>query len=177
MLCDECHKNLATIHLIKVVNEHTTKLNLCDNCAQKLAAESALNFFFTFPKLLAGVFDAENPEGLAQVLKEGLQEEEDLLTCGVCGVSFADVKENGRLGCENCYKVFGAKLAPVFKKVHAGFEHMGKLPSQLGEETRLKFKIRALSNRIRDCVEKENYEEAAKLRDEIKEIEKLLVKS
>lgn len=174
MLCDECHKNLATIHLIKVVNEESMRLNLCESCAQKLAAESALNFFFTFPKLLASIFDAESPEGLVQVLKEGLREEEDLLTCGICGISFAEVKENGRLGCEDCYQTFSPKLTSIFKKVQEGFEHTGKIPKQLGEEARLKFKIRALGNRLKDCVEKENYEEAAKLRDEIRRLESLL---
>ncbi|MDI6891435.1 MAG: UvrB/UvrC motif-containing protein [Actinomycetota bacterium] len=177
MLCDECHKDLATVHLTKIMDDETTELHLCEECTRRLAGESSLNFFFTFPKLLADVLDLEDPQSFAKLFKESLFEGESTLSCSTCGTTFSDIRESGKLGCGECYEVFRARLIPILEKIHGSCQYAGKVPRRAEGQMKTRLEIRTLRRRLEELVKREEYEKAAEIRDRIKDLEGKLAAS
>jgi protein arginine kinase activator len=82
----------------------------------------------------------------------------------------------GRLGCADCYTAFREKLAPLIEKVHGASQHVGKIPSEKRGALSLRSELLRYRSQLRKAIEVENYEEAARLRDLIREVEKTMVK-
>ena len=91
--------------------------------------------------------------------------------CRVCGFSQADFKKTGRLGCSECYVTFSDGLNSLLKAMHKGTEHVGKLPQRAQRVMALSHRMRALNDNLQKAVADENYETAASLRDQIKQLE------
>jgi protein arginine kinase activator len=171
MLCDECGKNKATVHLTEIINEQITKLNLCEVCAKEKGSD--VEQHFGIADLLAALSDVEaapqTAPGVAAVRSK----------CSHCGLTYEDFKKIGRLGCADCYTEFKASLAPLLKRIHGAVQHLGKSPTpDLLKEQKVHSKIQEELRQIRDqfqkAVKNEEFEEAATLRDKIKFIEKKL---
>jgi protein arginine kinase activator len=151
--CDLCDKP-ATVHLTQIVNNQIHKLDLCESCA---AAK--------------GVTD---PSGfsLADLLVKGGEPTETLETGGIvcehCGFTQKDFKRLGRLGCPSCYDRFMPLLEPVLANMHKGVSHLGKVPAKALQRRSLQDRISGLESKLQEAVAAENYEEAARFRDEIK---------
>ena len=97
--------------------------------------------------------------------------------CSVCGFTQADFKKTGRLGCSACYATFAEGLATLLKAMHKGTEHIGKLPQRAHRAMELNDRMRTLAENLRKAVAEENYETAASLRDQIKQLEHELATS
>ena len=95
----------------------------------------------------------------------------DELTCEACGFTQSGFKKNGRLGCSECYNVFGGGLDSLVKAVHKGTLHVGKVPTRYRVTKQFTDQITELKHRLKIAITDENFEEAAKLRDEIKSAE------
>ncbi len=166
MLCDICKKNEATIHIQEIVGGQKKSVHLCSECAAARNEAGGMDFG---PFNLAGLLykltgEKSDPEDSAQ----------PGAVCNVCLWSEKQLKETGRLGCGNCYKVFAPMLADVLKNMHNGSVHIGKQPSGNGNELAgLHSKLAKLQKELRETVEVEDYERAAELRDEINELKKL----
>lgn len=161
MLCDECLKNPASVHMTTFVNGQVKTVHLCAQCAAKRKAPVVISGF-SFNDLLSAFYQT----GEAQ---DGI--------CERCGTTMSSFQKTGRLGCANCYKAFEASLLPVLKGVHMSTQHTGKRPGDkvavdLGREASSAEKKEQLKKALRMAVSTENFEEAAKLRDEIARIEK-----
>ena len=102
----------------------------------------------------------------------GLPQERRLLRCPSCGLSYEDFKKKGRLGCGKCYETFRRSLLPLLKKIHSATTHVGKTPASLEKRASSQLKTEELYQRLRRTIQLEEYEEAAKLRDQIKELER-----
>ena len=89
----------------------------------------------------------------------------------LCGFSQADFKKTGRLGCSECYETFAEGLGSLLKAMHKGTEHVGKLPERAQRTMALNQRMRALTENLQKAVADENYESAASLRDQIKQLE------
>jgi protein arginine kinase activator len=94
------------------------------------------------------------------------------LRCGFCGLAFKDFRESGRLGCPHCYSTFETPLRALLRRIHGGTQHMGKVylppdPSASEMEKRLE----TLRRKLQRAVETEDFERAARLRDEIRTLE------
>jgi protein arginine kinase activator len=177
MTCDICGKNPATVHLTEIIDDQMNELHLCEECAHKKSA--AMEQQFGLSDLLAGLagFEKQKDE------KEGL-----VLKCPSCGMTFKDFKKIGRLGCGECYTAFRSFLGPLLKRIHGSNMHCGKAPhSRIAKLTRKKMDaketrapapagkpegVQELRIRLQKAVETENYEEAARLRDQIKDMER-----
>jgi protein arginine kinase activator len=174
MTCDICGKNPATVHLTEIIDDQMNELHLCEECAHKKSAQMEQQFGLS--DLLAGLagFEKQKDE------KEGL-----VLKCPNCGMTFKDFKKIGRLGCGECYAAFRSFLGPLLKRIHGSNLHCGKTPgSRIAKLTRRKAEVREtraparidsvqeLRIRLQKAVEAEAYEEAARLRDQIKELER-----
>jgi protein arginine kinase activator len=164
MLCDVCKCNDATVFLTQIQDGKMQKVNLCDACSKEKGVEDPKSF--ALADLLLGIGASEEIEKTALTQK-----------CPVCGFSQADFKKTGRLGCAACYATFAEGLHTLLKAMHKGTEHIGKLPHRAHRSIQLHHRMRALNENLQKAVSEENYETAASLRDQIKQLESELSNS
>jgi len=160
MLCMLCQKKEAKVHLTDVKEGKMKKVDLCEDCAKAKGVDDPTGF--ALADLLMGL-GASEELATAQV---GAEE----LACPNCGFTQADFKKAGRLGCPACYETFSAGLANVLKTMHKGTRHVGKVPRglQLGRD--FQERLKNLQRSLEEAIAVENYEEAARLRDAIKQL-------
>lgn len=159
MLCDICHKNIATVHLTEIVNDKVAEMHICQACA-KTKPEG----FTQQPNIsdfLGGLVNADK-----------VKKEEQAPKCPACGFNYNDFKKNGRLGCGQCYVTFRKQLLPLFKKIHGATRHTGKIPLDVKQSVSSEEKIKELNKQLERAIQLEEYEDAAKIRDKIKELPK-----
>ncbi|HHU51060.1 MAG TPA: hypothetical protein GXZ36_04525 [Firmicutes bacterium] len=173
MWCERCSERPATVHVTKIVNEQKTEMHLCEVCAQETGGDLGFLFEqnFSFPNLLAGLLNSESlfPSGVlsGSPLQQGVK-------CSSCGLTFSDFRQVGQLGCSECYRGFGPSLDPLLKRIHGSTVHVGKVPRRTGGKVRVRKEIEELRKKLQQAISKEAYEEAARIRDEIKAKEKEL---
>ena len=161
MLCDICGKNPATVHLTEIIDEQMNELHLCEECARQKSTQMEQQFGLS--DLLAG---------LAEFGKTAKDTESLSVKCANCGLTYTDFKKIGRLGCGECYNAFRRYLGPLLKKIHGSSQHVGKSPLRVTKVLKKKIDLQDLRNRLTKAIEMEAFEEAAKIRDQIKEFEK-----
>lgn len=162
MLCDVCKKNPATVHLTEIIDEQINELHLCEDCARHKSA--AMEQQFGLSDLLAGMADFEKPNK---------DEEKVAVKCPNCNLTYADFKKIGRLGCGECYNAFRKYLAPLLKRIHGSNQHVGKTPLKaktISKPGKKKTDLEELKAQLQKAIQKEDFEEAARLRDQIKKI-------
>ena len=91
--------------------------------------------------------------------------------CDRCGTSFEEIMETGRLGCAHCYETFEHELARSIEKIHGKSKHIGKIPHSASGAIRRKNRLTELKVELNRAVAEQNFERAAELRDQIKELE------
>lgn len=165
MLCDICGKKQATVHVTEIINNQITEMHLCENCAREKSIQMEQEFGVS--DLLAGIADLGTKLG---------EKEELRLKCDNCGMSYEDFKKIGRLGCGECYTTFRRNLVPLLKRIHGSTQHLGKVPLKIVKEAKRKSEIDILREKLQEAIQKEEFEEAAELRDKIRELEKKIQK-
>ncbi len=170
MLCDECGKNKATVHLTEIVNEQITKLNLCESCAKEKGSDVEQHFGIS--DLLTALSDVETPPQTTVAGASSVKSK-----CPHCGLTYEDFKKIGRLGCSECYTVFKASLAPLLKRIHGSNQHLGKVPNPVVVKeqkvlSKIHEELEVAKAELQKSIKKEEFEEAAALRDKIKFLEK-----
>lgn len=160
MICDVCKKNQATSHVRSVVNGELTEMWLCSNCAK----EMGYNSFF-------GDMASDFSSFLGSFLGDGLPSRTSATRCTKCGSSFAEIARSGKVGCPQCYTEFYNELLPSIRKIHGNTEHTGKTASMAGPKAQIAGKLEKTKEELAKAVKAQNFELAAKLRDEIKELE------
>ena len=161
MICNICGTKEATIHLTEIVNGQMAEVHICETCAEEKGTE--FKTYFNFGDLLAGV------PGLDEVLEPSGKKSN--LVCKDCGMTFEEFGKSGRLGCAGCYRAFQKPLVAVIKQVQRADYHVGKKPSRITKDVRSVHDLRQIQERLRKCIQMEKFEEAARLRDEIKQVE------
>jgi protein arginine kinase activator len=161
MLCNICGKNSATVHLTEIIDDSMNELHLCEECARAKSAQMEQQFGLN--DLLAGLVEFEKPAQDKEVIS---------LKCPNCGFTYADFKKIGRFGCSECYTTFRKYLGPLLKKIHGSLLHFGKCPVKLTKTPKDKADLSVLRSSLQKAIENEAFEEAAKLRDQIKGLEK-----
>lgn len=162
-LCGECRKVPAVVHLTQIVDDVASVLHLCEECAAShgvgQASVPAPGPLADFLSKVKGVED------------DGVTGVEDR-TCSFCGLSFAGFRQFGRLGCPHCYATFDVYMKRLLKRIHGGVEHVGKvyLPPDPTVSERKK-RLEGLRRKLRYAIQTEDFERAAKLRDQIRSLE------
>ena len=160
-LCQRCNKAPATVHLTDILppNGEKRERHLCERCSRE-----------------EGVMVQKN-ESISSILEgfikqsSGMKDMADV-TCPTCGITFREFRSQGLLGCPQDYEVFEKNLSPLIERAHeGGTHHVGKVPARLGGEPSRRVKLARLRKSMREAVEQEDYELAAKLRDEISELD------
>ena len=152
MLCQNCNEKEATMHMKRIVNGNAAELHLCADCAR------SLGYGETFPVFglgdLLGEFFHKGELGAASAVK-----------CPACGKSFEEIAADGKMGCAECYNTFYDKLMPSLRRIHGKSTHVGKIPQQSAEPDGAR--VKELKEQLAAAVEEQNFELAARLRDEI----------
>jgi|GEM_PF-35817 protein arginine kinase activator len=171
MDCDLCGDNEATNHIRVVIDGDTKSLNLCSHCANK----KKIN-----PNMFEGVALAELLYNFADMTKEAPTEQPAIvpqISCPTCELTSTEFQKSGLLGCADCYEVFKPFLLEALPSLHKGVNHVGKMIELPDDGSVPAFAVEAPVNRVKDlqaalrrAVSNENYEEAAALRDEIKNL-------
>lgn len=153
--CSHC-SNPATVHLTQIVNNKIIKVDLCESCAQAKGVTDSEGFS------LADLLHKTSPPS------EGVAEPQ--LECSDCGLTTADFRKTGRLGCASCYSIFTPLVRPVLEDMHAGTHHKGKIPEVALARQTSAAELQGLEDALQRAITEEAYEEAAKYRDQIKAI-------
>lgn len=161
--CTSCKKSIATIHILDLKEGSVVEQkHLCATCADqsgmvqqkmpplKLDSTEMLDLIGS----VKGESDPEEPGGAA---------------CPACGLSIAEFKVRGRMGCSHCYEVFRNSLIPVLERVHDSTCHRGRHPGQGASPPPPASAVSGLRQKLARAIEQENYEEAASLRDQIRD--------
>lgn len=169
MQCQECGKRPASLHFTKIVNGEKTEFHICEACArEKGEIIPGTTGGFSIHNLLSGLLDF-NPGLKGQ--NTGSKPAENL-RCEECGLTYSQFSKIGRFGCSSCYKYFNDRLDPLFKRVHGNTVHVGKIPKRVGGHIEVKRKLDDLRRELQYRILQEEFEEAASLRDQIRELEK-----
>ncbi|MCM8813789.1 MAG: UvrB/UvrC motif-containing protein [Candidatus Omnitrophica bacterium] len=166
MVCQVCGKKSATIHLTEIVNDQMTELHVCEGCAKEKGI-AGLGQPFGLQDLLSGLVDFGAPLAGA-----GGKQAKSVVQCSNCKMSYEDFRKAGRFGCSQCYEVFKESLEPLLKKIHGATQHQGKAPTHGDESVKMKKELQDLQLKLQRAVQNEEFEEAAKLRDKIRTLEK-----
>lgn len=156
MLCSACQKKEATVFLTEIVGDKVQKLDLCEACSKEKGANDPGSF--ALADLLLGL-------GASKEIQQPGGED---LKCPNCGFTQADFKKSGRLGCSECYRTFAEGLSSLLKTMHRGTRHTGKAPQALMQARAMADKLKSLNKSLEKAVAEEDFERAAKLRDEIR---------
>ncbi len=159
MLCDACKLKEATVHLTQIINNKMQTVDLCEACSKSKGVEDPTGF--SLASLLLG---------LGSSLESDTTPATSEVKCARCGFSLEDFKKAGRLGCPECYRTFAEPLAGLLKSMHKGTKHLGKVPRSAQRPHDYTERLRALQNQLDLAIKAEDFEKAALLRDEIKQV-------
>lgn len=168
MMCQECNKRPATLHFTKIINGEKTEFHICESCArEKGEMIPGAGGGFSIHSLLSGLLDLD-PTGNAKTAGNSMEGQR----CEECGMTYSQFSKVGRFGCSSCYKYFDERLDPLLKRVHGNTVHLGKVPKRIAGHIHVKRQIDELKRELQYRIVQEEFETAAQLRDQIRELEK-----
>jgi len=149
------------VQLFKTENGQIHKLFLCELCAKQTHEVSFIVHPAIVPEFLQALFGF-NPASIEQPSE---------LSCPKCGITFSRITQAGKLGCSTCYETFETQLEPLLRRVHGGGQNVGKVPARRGIAIKCLMEERKLKEKLQVLIQQEAFEEAAVLRDQIRQIE------
>lgn len=155
MLCEECNQNPASVVITVMSGNGTTTRHLCKSCMEKMESSFAKGELSSFLSSILSLLSHE-------------PKQEESLTCDQCGLTYSEFLRSGKLGCTHCYTAFAEQLKPMLLRVHGRNQHAGRVPENRKHERELEQCISQLKSRMDDAVAREDFEQAATLRDEIR---------
>lgn len=162
MLCQNCQKRVANVHFTQLIGNKKVEMYLCEQCAREKGHMTFMSPV-SINDFLAGFINLDTVPHLTS--------EPRRTTCEVCGASYEEFQSSGKIGCGNCYEIFGDKLDPILRRLHGNVEHSGKVPAKLSAGLKASKEIEKLRILLNKAVQNEEYEKAAEIRDRIKAIE------
>lgn len=161
MKCEKCKQHDATVHMTTIHNGHKQEHHLCETCAGKNE----------YGSMMWNQFNLWDNEFFKSLMTSNEYRADNNLTCTGCGMHYSDFGRSGKLGCPMCYRSFYAKLLPIIKRWQGASRHVGKVPLQGTNEIENLHRLQRLRQDLHKAVSAEEYEVAAQLRDEIKQLE------
>ena len=159
----------------EIVNGSVTERHLCSHCAQENGISALFDADSAIGRLLSGFLGRSISAG------ESGSGNEDEIACSCCGMTYGEFIKEGKFGCSECYETFGLLVQDNIKKLQGSDSHVGKHPKQFTGMRPASFlkkeevlsageELKILAERQREAVLEEDYEEAAALRDRIREL-------
>ncbi len=178
MMCQNCGKNEVTFKFTQVINGVKKEMNLCDKCARELGLKD-MNFSMpiSFSSFLGDFFNDYTDNLLPSFM--GTQ----TVQCKNCGTTFDDFINSGEFGCSDCYDLFEDRISPILKNLQGANRHVGRGYKELADKAdkekvnkkevnKEETKLEKLQKDLQKAIKDERYEDAAKIRDEIKKLDK-----
>jgi protein arginine kinase activator len=170
MLCQKCGQKFANIHIKRRVDNKEIELHLCEECAKEM------NSIVFIKKNNDNMGDFAIPINiLTSLFNKGVEyspQPKNIRKCKFCGMTYDMFTKNGKCGCASCYKEFEDVLENALNRIHGSDYHKGKIPKNVDLSVKTKRRIENLKDELAKMIKDEKYEEAAKIRDNIKELEK-----
>ena len=160
MKCDVCKEGEASVHLTQIISGTMHKIDLCEACAKAKGVSDPTGFSMT--DHLLGLGHAETGAATPSAAE---------LRCPGCGMTQSDFKKSGRLGCSRCYTTFAEGLQALLRSMHKGEQHVGKSPTHHARDLAATEQLKALRHDLEQAIAAENFEGAARLRDQIRKLE------
>lgn len=162
MKCQNCAAADATVHIKEVKNDQVRELHLCETCAREkgfhsMVDQGKVSLANQFIWMAEHLYPDAAGAGAVQ--------------CARCGLRYSEFLQIGRLGCPNCYRDFGRQLKQILRRAHGSVRHTGKIPGRSGESSECRAHLQTLREDLERAVEREEYEQAARIRDQIRELE------
>ena len=180
MLCENCGKREANVRYSENINGVKKEMHLCEECSRKLGIAQDMDFkipALDFSNFFGSFLEDFNTPDFMPLLNEVKQ-----LKCDSCGSTFEDIIDTGRYGCPNCYDVFEDRMDPILKKLQGANRHVGRLGKISNNNLKFQDKeekkeektnpVDKLQEDLKKAIKEERYEDAAKIRDEIKKLSK-----
>jgi protein arginine kinase activator len=175
MKCQVCNKNVASVHVTEIPREHheaarrgqrasaPAEKHICELCAQELKV----------PQMHVPLIAQKQVVDIWKLLHQSAKKARDAggLACPECGMTLAEFRSKGRLGCPKDYEVFREHLMPLLERIHNAREHRGRLPHTSESDRERRQHLTDLRAKLEAAIKDEAYESAAELRDQIQELE------
>jgi len=161
MICQSCQQAVATVHLTEIEQGKKREVHLCDACAHKKGMVSPFGLGSLIPDL-AGAEEQATPADPTRG--------EDA-RCPKCGITYREFRSEGRLGCGHDYDGFREGLVPLLERIHGATQHVGKVPARMGKSMDRERDLIDMRRKLQEAIQTEQYELAAQLRDQIREVE------
>ena len=158
MLCENCNEKPATVHITELLDGEKREAHLCEACAhEKNVALSAS--VPSINEILSSLMEAHAEKNVPELISAA---------CPNCGITYADFKRIGRLGCARDYAIFKKGLLPFLERIQGAAVHKGKSPRKASHDTVQTAELLRLRRELNTAIANEKYEEAARLRDRIR---------
>jgi protein arginine kinase activator len=165
--CTACHKAIASVFMMDLSEGSVVgQQHLCPACAESLGVVQPKTHLKLSAEILEDLLGLKGKTAQGKGKRDG--------GCPGCGMTPAEFKVKGRLGCPRCYEAFRQDLVPLLQRVHEASSHRGRLPGRApAAEPPPHNRMAELRRKLEDAIRGERYEEAARLRDELRQIEKV----
>ena len=164
MKCESCGKTEAVVQYTEIKSNEMSSVHLCQECAAEKGIEATpVPPSFALANLVAQIGQEPTTEGIEL---EG--------SCPFCGLSLADFRETGRFGCPHCYEAFETGVRSLLRRIHGSTQHTGKvyLPADPTRSERQR-RVTDLRKKLERAVQTEDFERAARIRDELRALERV----
>lgn len=175
MKCDNCGNDNANIRYYRNINGVKQEMNLCEACGKKLGiTDIGFNMPMDFSSFLSGFFEESEDDTLLSLMDNNQEKR-----CKGCNLTFEDIINTGKFGCPECYSTFENQIDSLMNKLHGSNRHIGRIGkvekiqvnNEKDNKSKENDKLMQLKEKLKNLVKEEKYEEAAKIRDEIKKME------
>lgn len=172
MLCEKCKKRTATVFYNENINGKTRSYSLCGECASKLREKGDLQDITSMIGSFADPFSELHDDlfggffGIPTQINAPTEKK-----CPTCGCGYSEIAKSGKVGCPECYKVFSDELSGMIRSVHGTTTHTGNVPARHRAKQERAEQLKQLKKSMQDAIAQEDFERAATLRDEIKQLE------
>lgn len=162
VMCKECGIRPSKIHYTEIVNNQMVTKDLCLECAESKGIDVHKTGSYGLGDLVAGLIDTSARSESEKIGK---------VKCPSCGFEYSDFKKTGRFGCAECYTAFETQLIPLLRQIHGSTQHEGKSPTTLAPKAIIRKELMDLKEDLSNAIQDERYEDAAEIRDKIRQLE------
>ncbi len=169
MICDECQTREATCQVTVLVGGEKLTRHLCEECLERMRGNLKRGLLESrITDLFSSILSTLTMGVATEMAKQNEPAEEK--TCEACGLTLTAFRKSGRLGCPACYKAFREELEPMLKQIHGRTQHAGRRPLESEEEQKARSLREELSRQMEEAVRTEDFETAARIRDQLREM-------
>jgi protein arginine kinase activator len=163
--CQICKKNIATVHYTEIDIDYKVKkeTHMCESCAQANGLQDVAVKTVSPFQIIENLIKPNLPQQLRDLLET---------RCPKCGMTYPEFRSGGRLGCPHDYEVFQEGIQSVLRQVQGrSRKHVGKVPRRAGAMIQRQIRQTALQGELEQAIAVEDYENAAKIRDALRELQ------